>query len=112
MTPAHAAALQYVEAVNARDAARLRALFAPTAVLRHPSGTYEGPARIAEFYATLVFAGQPALTVTRLLSDATLAMVEIAATSPFGAPGQAQYVVDVLAVDDGGRIASLDIYYR
>ena len=39
-------------------------------------------------------------------------MAEISATSPFGAPGNRQYVVDVFELDAAAKIVALRIYYR
>src|SRR5437870_3894466 len=55
---AREAAQAYVDAVNAADLDGLLDLFAKDAVLRHPSGVYEGIDALAGFYGDVVFPAQ------------------------------------------------------
>ena len=112
MSRAREAAQAYVDAVNAADLDGLLDLFAKDAVLRHPSGVYEGVDALAGFYGDIVFPAKACLTVTRLLADGPLAMFELSATSPLAEPGASRDVLDSLTVDDDGRIVTLDVYYR
>lgn len=110
--PTRAAALAYVDAVNAADGDALTELFGPDAVLHHPTGTYVGLDAIRGFYEGLVFLGQAQLTTGRLLADPTTAVLELSATSPLAEPGRPpQRTVDVFTVDADGRITTLDVYY-
>jgi len=45
----------YFAAINARDAAAIREVFAPTGELLSPAGRIVGPDAIAEFYAAQAF---------------------------------------------------------
>jgi ketosteroid isomerase-like protein len=112
MSLAREAAQAYVDAVNAGDLDTLLALFAKDAVLRHPSGMYEGTEALAGFYGDVVFPTKAFLTLTRLLADGPLAMFELSASSPLAELGATRDVLDSLTVDGDGRIISLDVYYR
>lgn len=108
---ARQAAERYVHAVNAADIRALLALFAPDAVLRHPTGTFAGHEKIQGFYESLVFAGKAQLTTVRLMSEGNAAMMEISATSPFAPPGHKKETVDVFQVDPAGKITELTVFY-
>lgn len=105
---------RYVRAVNDADEATLLALFSPDAVpvLRHPLGTFRGPAEIGGFYRDVVFAGKAQTEITRLVAGAGVEIAQIEATSPLGEPGNRAYAVDVFELDGRGLIVALDIYYR
>jgi ketosteroid isomerase-like protein len=45
----------YFDGIRHRDTDRIREVFAPTAELVTPTGTYHGPDAIADFYATTAF---------------------------------------------------------
>lgn len=102
---------QYIDAVNRADIGDLMALFAPTATLRHPSGTYVGHAEIADFYQSLVFAGKAVTEIDRQFADADVQIIQIRASSPLAEPGQYVYAADIFTIADE-RIVVLDIYYR
>lgn len=107
---ARAAAERYVEAVNNADITAMMSLFAPGAVLRHPTGTYDSPEKIQGFYENIVFRGKAALTPTKLLDSPDFAMLEMFAVSPFR-PDHQQWAVDVFEVGEGGLVTQLSIYY-
>jgi len=102
----------YVDAVHARDPEALAALFAPDGVLRHPAGTFTGPAEIAGFYRDVVIAGQARITVGAVLTGDGIVMAELAATSDLAPDAGATHAVDVFRLDADGCIAALEIYYR
>jgi len=107
---ARAAAERYVEAVNKADITALMALFAPGAVLRHPTGTHDSSDKIQGFYENIVFRGKAALTMTKLLDTPEFSMLEMYAVSPFR-PDHKQWAVDVFEVGGGGLVTQLSIYY-
>ncbi|MFP8876964.1 MAG: nuclear transport factor 2 family protein, partial [Myxococcota bacterium] len=55
MQPAATAAKDYVEAMNAGDIEKMMSLFAPDAVLRHPSGVYADRDSIRSFFIDIAF---------------------------------------------------------
>ena len=107
---ARSAAERYVEAVNAADIQAMMALFAPDAVLKHPTGTYDSSEKIRGFYENIVFRGQAQVTRTKLLDEDGFSMMEMYAVSPFR-PDYKQYAVDVFEVDAQGLVTQLSIYY-
>lgn len=102
---------KYIDAVNRADIDELMALFAPTATLKHPSGTYVGAENIANFYRTVVFAGQAVTEIETQFSDRDTQIIQIRASSPLAEPGQYVYAADIFTIGDD-RIERLDIYYR
>ena len=54
--PPEAVANAYFAAIRAHDVEGIKQVFAPTAELVTPTGTYIGPDNIAEFYAGQAFA--------------------------------------------------------
>ena len=102
---------KYIDAVNRADIDSLIALFAPTATLAHPTGTYSGTEQISTFYTSMVFAGQAVTEIERQFADQNAQILQIRASSPLGEPGKYVYAVDVFTVADG-VIERLDIYYR
>ncbi|HEY9305261.1 MAG TPA: nuclear transport factor 2 family protein [Mycobacterium sp.] len=101
----------YIDAVNRADIDDLMGLFAPTATLAHPSGTFTGADEIANFYKSVVLAGQAVTEIERQFADQNAQIIQIRATSPLAEPGQYVYAVDVFTVRDD-RIERLEIYYR
>ena len=96
----------YFAAINARDPAAIRAVFAPQAELVTPAGRFVGAAAIADFYATQAFtapdlAAQPG----PYLVDRQWLAVEIVLQMH----GQRSRVADVFDVRDG-VIQRLTIY--
>lgn len=106
-----AVARRYVRAVNDADADALMALFADDAVLHHPTGVYEGPTGIRQFYESLVFAGRAELVPARLLDGDGVAMLELTASSPLDGHANVVRTLDVFDVNDQGRITRLTVYY-
>lgn len=102
---------QYIDAVNRANIDDLMGLFAPTATLAHPSGTFTGAEEISNFYRSVVFAGQAVTEIERQFADQDAQIIQIHATSPLAEPGQYVYAVDVFTIGDD-RIERLDIYYR
>ena len=102
----------YVEAINRRDLDDLTARFAGGAVLVHPLGTFDGTDEIAGFYRDVVLAGQAVVRAGDILADGPLVMAEIVASSPLDPDAGHAHAVDVFRLDDDGRIARLEIYYR
>ncbi len=100
-----ATAAAYFDAVRARDAEALRALFATDAELVTATGTFHGADAIADYYATLAFAIEPEPTLGPFITDADRVAVEIDLTTTIG-PMQ---VADVFTIIDG-RITRLAIY--
>jgi ketosteroid isomerase-like protein len=109
--PARVAAEAYVAAVNAADLERLMRLFAPNALVRHPSGTYGGRDAIRAFYQGRIFPARAQLTAARLVADGGTAMMQLVATGAYIGDGEAAEAVDVFEIDDVGRIQSLAVYY-
>ena len=101
----------YVRAINERSRAQLDALFAPDAVLNHPSGSYVGIAAIGEMYETATFPGEPDLRVRRVLIDGSTVMVEVEARNAPGRPGATIRAIDLFELDADGRVKTLDVFY-
>ncbi|MES3639181.1 nuclear transport factor 2 family protein [Mycobacterium intracellulare] len=102
---------KYIDAVNRADIDELMALFAPTATLRHPSGTFVGAQDIANFYKTVVFTGKAVTEIQTRFRDRGSQIIQIRATSPLAEPGQYVYAADIFTISDE-QIEGLDIYYR
>lgn len=102
---------QNIDAVNRAHIDDLMALFAPDATLAHPSGSYTGTDEIANFYTSVVFAGQAITEIDRQFADQDAQIIQIRATSPLAEPGQYVHAVDVFTIGEG-VIDRLDIYYR
>lgn len=102
---------KYIDAVNRADIDALMTLFAPTAILRHPSGTFVGAEGIADFYKTAVFGGKAVTEIEKQFIDEGPQIIQIRATSPLAEPGQYIYAADIFTISDE-RIERLDIYYR
>ena len=100
-----AVASAYFDAVRARDADALRALFADDAELVTATGVFRGAGAIADYYAELAFAIEPQPTLGPFIVDGDRLAVEIDLTTTIG-PMQ---VADVFTITDG-RIARLAIY--
>ena len=114
---------RYIEAMNAGDIDAMMLLFAPGAVLRHPTGVFEGSDAIRDFFLEGVFAYSAQLhyvtgsevTGSEVTgSEVTgsergdLAWLEVEAVSDV-TPGR-QRVVDVFRLDQAGRIVDVGIY--
>jgi len=101
-------ASRYVDALNAADLSVMLALFAPGAVIRHPSGSYTGADAIRGFFSELVFAHAARLTRVAEVEFDGIAWLEAEAESKV-TPGR-QRVVDVFRLDGSGRIVDLGVY--
>jgi len=101
-------AQRYLNAMNAGDIEEMMSLFAPGAVLRHPSGIYTGSSAIRSFFTEIAFSNAARLKRIELLAGESTAWLEVEATSTL-TPGR-QRVVDVFRVDTKGRISDLGIY--
>ena len=104
-------AKKYIDAVNRADIDALMGLFAPTASLKHPAGTFTDPAALRQFYETVVFTGQAVTDIEAQFRDGDTEIVQIRASSPLGEPGHFVYAADIFTVRDG-LIERLEIYYR
>lgn len=100
-----------IDAVNRADIDDLIGLFHPGAILAHPAGVFAGTDAIADFYKSVVFAGQAFTEIERQFSDGNARIMQIRASSQLAAPDQYVYAVDVFVVSDN-LIKRLDIYYR
>lgn len=112
MMTSHPIVKAYVDAVNTADLDAMVKLFTTDGEIVHPLGTFTGPGEIAGFYRDVVFAGQAAVTAGDVLTADRLVMAEISATSPLDPNAGTAYAIDVFRLDPGGRITSLEIYYR
>jgi ketosteroid isomerase-like protein len=108
----HPIVVAYAAAIDTGDLTALVALFDPDATLVHPIGTYDGIGAIRDFYEQVVLAGQARLTIGDVLTDGTVVMAEIAATSPLDPNAGTAHAVDVFRLVGNGRIGRLEIYYR
>jgi ketosteroid isomerase-like protein len=101
-----ATATAYFAAINARDPAAIRAVFAPQGELLTPAGRVVGPDAIAEFYASQAFTA-PDLRAHPgpLVVGGERVAVEI----ELQMHGQRTRVADVFVVRDG-RIERLAVY--
>ena len=108
MTRAPGIAQRYVEAMNAGDIDAMMSLFAPGAVLRHPTGVFADLDAIRGFFVEGVFAYSARLHSVDELAQGELAWLEVEAESDV-TPGR-QRVVDVFRLDDQGRIVDLGVF--
>jgi predicted SnoaL-like aldol condensation-catalyzing enzyme len=108
MTVASGVAQRYVEAMNAGDIETMMSLFAPDAVLRHPTGVYSDREAIRSFFVEGVFAHAARLHSVEVLEQGDMAWLEVEAESNV-TPGR-QRVVDVFRCDDQGRITDVGVY--
>jgi ketosteroid isomerase-like protein len=108
MTPAHQAALAYIDAVNATDLDRLADLFAADATVLHPMGTFHGADSIREFYAASVLAHAPTIVASEWVNDGDHCMFELEAS----VGDRTSYAIDHLTVDESGKIVRMAIAYR
>lgn len=108
MSRAAGIAQRYVEAMNAGDIEAMMSLFAPGAVLRHPSGVYADVGAIRDFFVEIAFGNAARLQRVDLLEQDDVAWLEVEAESKV-TPGR-QRVVDVFRLDAQGRIADLGVY--
>ncbi len=95
----------YFDAVRARDAGALRALFANDAELVTATGTFHGAGVIADYYAQLAFTIEPEPTLGPFIADGERVAVEIDLRTTIG-PMQVADVFTIVA----GRITRLAIY--
>jgi steroid delta-isomerase len=102
----------YAAAINRDDLPALLALFTDDATLVHPAGTFAGADEIRGFYRDVVLAGRAVVSAGDVLADGALVMAEIRATSSLDPDGATAHAVDVFRLDEHGRIARLEIYYR
>ena len=96
----------YFAAINARDAAAIRAVFAPTGELISPAGRIVGADAIAEFYAAQAF------TAPDLLAQPGPLLVvgdRVAVEIVLRIHGQQSRVADVFDVR-AGRVERLAVY--
>jgi len=111
-SPARLAAESYVVCVNGRDLDGLAALFAPDArVLAAGGQRVVGRDAIRRFYEETVLPGQPDVQCVRFVEQGDTCVMELEATTAH-APGVTARLVDVLTVDDAGRIERLAIYMQ
>jgi len=108
MPPATGIAQRYVEAMNAGDIDSMMSLFAPGAVLRHPTGVYADSDAIRSFFVEMVFAYAARLHNIEVLERGDMAWLEVEAESEV-TPGR-QRVVDVFRLDEQERIIDLGVY--
>jgi len=108
MTASSGIAQRYVEAMNAGDIEAMMSLFAPGAVLRHPTGVYSDSEAIRSFFVEGVFAHAARLHSVEVLERGDLAWLEVEAESDV-TPGR-QRVVDVFRLDEQGRITDVGVY--
>ncbi len=101
-------AQRYIEAMNAADISAMMSLFAPNAVLRHPTGVYADRDAIRGFFVEMVFAYSARLEAIAVLERGDMAWLEVEAESEV-TPGR-QRVVDVFRLDERGRIIDLGVY--
>ena len=99
---------RYVEAMNAGDIDAMMSLFAPGAVMRHPTGIYTDTQEIRNFFVEMAFGNAAHLERVALLARDDMAWLEVEAQSDV-TPGR-QRVVDVFRVDRDGRITDLGVY--
>ena len=108
MTDAAGIARRYVEAMNAGDIDAMMALFAPGAVMRHPSGIYADAGAIRSFFVEIAFGNSARLRSIEVLERGNKTWLEVEAESAV-TPGR-QRVVDVFRLDEQGRITDLGVY--
>ncbi len=101
-------ARRYVEALNAGDIDAMTSLFAPGAVLRHPTGVYTDGDAIRGFFLEGVFAYSAHLTIVAEFEEGDMAWLEVEAESDV-TPGR-QRVIDVFRLDEKGRVVDVGIY--
>jgi ketosteroid isomerase-like protein len=101
-------AQRYVEAMNAADIDAMMALFAPDAVLRHPSGVYAETDAIRGFFVEIAFGNAARLHPVGGAEQGDTAWLEVEAESRV-TPGR-QRVVDVFRLDAQGCIVDLGVY--
>ena len=94
--------------MNAADLDTMMSLFAPEAVMRHPTGVYTGSDAIRAFFVEIAFGNGAQLEGVALLAEGDMAWLEVEATSKVTAGRQR--VVDVFRLDAQGRILDLGIY--
>lgn len=107
-TPARVAAQRYLDTINAGDLEGLLALFADDAVVLHPLGTFEGAARLREFYGTHIIPAEPVMTGSGWVADDRICAFELEALTA----GRRTFALDHLTVDDAGAITRMAIAYR
>jgi ketosteroid isomerase-like protein len=108
MGRAQGIAIRYLEAMNAGDLDGMMSLFAPDAVLRHPTGVYANDEAIRRFFVEGVFAYSARLRSVEMLEQGDMVWLEVEAESDV-TPGR-QRVVDVFRLDEQGRILDLGVY--
>ncbi len=108
MTRTTGIAQRYVEAMNTGDIDAMLSLFAPGAVLRHPTGVYADSDAIRSFFVEMAFAYAARLHGIEALEHGDMAWLEVEAESDV-TPGR-QRVVDVFRLDEQGRIIDLGVY--
>ncbi|MAG34256.1 MAG: hypothetical protein CL908_25540 [Deltaproteobacteria bacterium] len=108
MSRAAGIADRYVEAMNAGDIDAMMSLFAPDAVLRHPTGVYTDSDAIRGFFLEMVFTYAARLHSVEVLSQGDMAWLEVEAESDV-TPGR-QRIVDVFRLDEQGRITDVGVY--
>jgi hypothetical protein len=94
--------------MNAGDIDAMMSLFAPGAVLRHPSGVYSDTGAIRSFFVELAFAYSARLHSIEVLEHGDMAWLEVEAESDV-TQGR-QRVVDVFRLDEQGRIVDIGVY--
>ena len=105
MARAAGIARRYIEAMNAADIDAMMSLFAPGAVMRHPTGVYADADAIRNFFVEIAFGNAARLQSVEVLEQGDMAWLEVEAESKVTAGRQR--VVDVFRLDENGCIAAL-----
>ena len=108
MPPAAGIAQRYVEAMNSEDIDTMMSLFAPGAVMRHPTGVYADADAIRSFFVEIAFGNSARLQPVSLAEQGNTVWLEVEAESEV--TSGRQRVVDVFRIDEQGLIADLGIY--
>ena len=108
MARAAGIARRYIEAMNAADIDAMMSLFAPGAVMRHPTGVYADADAIRNFFVEIAFGNAARLQSVEVLEQGDMAWLEVEAESKVTAGRQR--VVDVFRLDEKGCIPDHGVY--
>src|SRR5438045_1598197 len=111
---ARKAADTYHAAVNAKDLALLRTIFAENATLAvpaaitpgNPQGTFQGIENVMGFFANVSFPDKATLTNTHVYEDANTCIVELQGQLP----ERKVEAVDIFTVGDDGLVTRMAVY--
>lgn len=114
--PARRAAETYRRAVNAKDLALLRGIFAPDVVLQvpaaltpgDPSGTFRGVEAAMGFFAHVSFPDRADLFYRHVYEDGRTCVVELEGRLP----DRVVEAVDIFTVGDDGLVTRMAVYAR